>query len=880
MLQSAIGICCKNFYFHTMTNKPLLRFLLTLNILFTAIAAYAAVPVVHISPRPKWLNTSKSYDKQVPARDVENGYFYQLYEQQIHVENKAQYTHIIRQIVSEAGIQNGSEISITFDPSFERLDVHDITVWRDGKPQTRLSAGAFKMIADETELSKFIYQGTYSAYCILRDIRKGDRIEYSYTLTGRNPIMGDKFCRSTYLQLGQPVAHIYVSVLASPQRIINFKSFNNVPKMVTSVKNGLKCYEWENFQVKAGQDFNNQAGFSTSYGYVQMSDFSNWNEVATWASKTNPPPAAVSGELAKEVATLKAAAAGDKSKYFRSAVKLVQDEVRYMGIEMGQYSHKANKPEAVFSRRYGDCKDKSQLLIAILNADSIPASMVLINASARSMTDQYLPSAYDFNHATVVATVNGKQVWIDPTIAYQRGIGTDLYYPMYAKGLIVGPATTALTNIPPSKTGLINCVEFYDIKKDPGKVTLDVTTTYTLNEANQIRAKLASASITETEKSYLEYYQKIYPKIKSTDTVTIRDNPDKNELTTIEHYAVPDMFKKDSTTEKYVASLYANYVSEQMPDINTKFRYPRDLNYPYTIDYTINVQLPGGWNIDGDSYELKRDAYQFAWKESASGDTLTLNYKFKYLLDFLPVNKIDEYADDIKQLKDNHLSYRFSYNANIANGSFKVNNLMLIIAGVWLLVLLGACIKIYRTETPGIVFEPGANFKPLGGWLILIAIGLPITVIVVFVGLCEGNLFDIYHWNAAVRPLLPYRVMLVFELLGNITIMCYAAFCFILIITKRDILPKFMIGLYLCGVAFYGLDIVAVWIIFGKQPSDHGVTLLVRCIVASAIWIPYFMRSSRVRETFIVPYPPNNYRYEKPEPPEQPIPDAPADSAI
>jgi transglutaminase-like putative cysteine protease len=36
-----------------------------------------------------------------------------------------------------------------------------------------------------------------------------------------------------------------------------------------------------------------------------------------------------------------------------------------MGIEMGQYSHKANNPERVFKQRYGDCKDKSLLLVSM-----------------------------------------------------------------------------------------------------------------------------------------------------------------------------------------------------------------------------------------------------------------------------------------------------------------------------------------------------------------------------------------------------------------------------------------------------------------------------------------------------------------------------------
>ena len=171
-----------------------------ITLIFGTSISDAQTPQVHIAPKPSWISSFKDYDKKPSARTIRDGYFYDLDERQIHVEQKAQYVHYIREIVSATGIQNGSEISVSFDPTYERLDFHQITVWRNGQPQDRLKLSAFKVLADEQEFSKFIYQGSYSANVILDDIRKGDKIEYAFTITGRNPIFNNHFASDIYLQ--------------------------------------------------------------------------------------------------------------------------------------------------------------------------------------------------------------------------------------------------------------------------------------------------------------------------------------------------------------------------------------------------------------------------------------------------------------------------------------------------------------------------------------------------------------------------------------------------------------------------------------------------------------------------------------------------------
>ncbi|MBD1363323.1 DUF3857 domain-containing protein [Mucilaginibacter sp. ZT4R22] len=831
-------------------------------------SANADTPAVHISARPTWINPFKISDKKLPLRQVENGFFYQLFEEQIHVEKQADYKRVIREIVSSAGIQNGSEISISFNPSYERLDIHDITVWRNGRASSRLNLKSFKVIADEKELSRFIYQGSFSAFCILDDIRKGDRIEYSYTITGRNPIFGSKFTDDIYLQLNQPYAQIYKALFASPQRKLNFKAFNNAPAAAISNKNGLTCYEWNVLQTKVPPYADNQPGWFDNYQHIQVSDYATWQEVTDWALKVNPIATNLKGSLAARVAKLKADAGGNKEKYFRNAVQMVQDEVRYMGIELGEYSHRANTPERVYNQRYGDCKDKALLLASVLMANGIEAHMVLISSSAGKTLGDYVPSPTVFDHATCVAIMNNKPVYVDATIAYQRGSGTNIYFPNYVKGLVLKPGTNGLTSIAPSKSGRMVLTENFIVPEDAkGKAELEVISTYTLNEADRVRDKLASGSMAETEKSYLNFYARSYPKIEyAADSIAVKDDTENNELTTIEHYKIPNYFKADKEPGQYYASFYAAYINNQLPDISSNSKLPVTLNYPSNLEYKVNVVMNNGWNIDKSTTTIARDAYNFSSQISVLADTLTLDYKFSSLKGFIAVADQDEARTDFKKIADDELGYSFTYTPDVTKVPFHLNYWMLAFA-VGLAVLLGLLgVRLYRTETHGVLFAPGATFIPIGGWLIIIAIGLALTPFMVGYTLIFGNYFDVRTWNTHTAGIndAAFKALFAFETAGNVFAICYAVFCLVLLINKRDILPKYITGFYAYIAVFAVADCIFATALNGDV-SDDTASSMVRKIIYAAVWISYFKRSERVEQTFIVPYPAHNYAYEKAE---------------
>jgi len=849
------------FYFHRQMQKNLN---LLLRVVFSLVTTFfyannviASTPAIHVSRKPSWILPCKKYNQAPSSRDINNGAYDEFVEEQINVEEKAVYNHVITQIVSESGVQNNSDISISFNPAYERLDFHEIVIWRDNKPTSRLNVNEFKVLPNENEIEKFIYNGTYSAKFILADIRKGDKIEYSYTITGFNPIFDNKFCRTIYLQGADMIEHQYTTLLFRDGRKINLKPFNVRSQPKISINAGLKRYEWDDVKVPGISTNKFQPDWFNEYARVQVSEFGTWSEVIDWGLKINPLQTVFKGELADTIAKLKKLSGKDKAKYFRAAVTIVQDGIRYMGIETGPYSHKANTPENVFKQRYGDCKDKSLLLASILNANGIEAHIALINTELTDKVENFIPSPILFNHAVVVATINGRQVWTDATIANQGGTGTDLYFPSYREGLILSAGNTGLTRIKEAKTGIINCVENYDIHDEFAPVKLGVITTYSLDEADDIRDHIATTGISKTEKNYLDYYSKTYSKIDASDSLIIKDNRAKNELITIESYTIHDFFKRDSVSHKYTADFYADYIRHQLPDINGRVNTPVSVNYPYHLDYTIHVFMPGGWDIADESYKFNRSTYTFETDKKVKGDDLALHYQFAYLTDYVPQDKLAQFKQDINDLKDDKLSYSIFYTPDIKQEPFRINRIMLLVSLMVICTFSFWALKLYKTETRGEIFANRVYLAPaLGGWLIVLIIVIFASAASILNTTVKEGYFSMSEWDLFTtgEKSLVYRMLLIFEMAGNVALICCCCFCLVLIFKKRDIAPHFTKRFFLFSVIFIFCDyLLSSFLKF--QLSNYDVDEVVKAVIVAAIWTYYLNVSVRVRETFIVPYP-------------------------
>lgn len=151
---------------------------------------------------------------------------------------------------------------------------------------------------------------------------------------------------------------------------------------------------------------------------LEYTDFADWaalsRHFAPLYSKAATLPA--NSKLKREANRI-AAAQADPLARASAALKLVQQDVRYIYVGLNGGNLTPASADETWQRRYGDCKGKTTLLLALLVELGIDAEPVLVNSSgADDGLDQRLPIPQYFDHVLVRARIDGTTYWLDGTL--------------------------------------------------------------------------------------------------------------------------------------------------------------------------------------------------------------------------------------------------------------------------------------------------------------------------------------------------------------------------------------------------------------------------------------------------------------------------------
>lgn len=377
--------------------------------LFALLLTCAAVPAIAWDQAPPWLQQAAqiqtpTYDKKVMAVVLVDEGVYTVSEDGRVTMTATYAIRLLRHEGRESAIAG-----VAYTP--DTAKVKDLNAWlirtdgsvkRYGKEQTVDELGSPNDVYNEIRVRSISAKD---------DADTGMVFGFSYTTEDRSIFSQDKW----FFQESHPViASRYSLVLPAGWRA-QAVTFNHAP--VEPKVNG-STYTWELTNLPplpaepASPSWSNLVPrLAVSYypptaAQASIRTFANWSEVGGWLSQLEESQAAPSDALAAKARELTANAKTEYEK-IRTIGNYVQ-KVQYISIQtnLGRGGGYRPHPAAeVFAKSYGDCKDKANLMRAMLKVVGIDSVLVSIYSGDPDFVRAEWPSPKQFNHCIIAIKV-------------------------------------------------------------------------------------------------------------------------------------------------------------------------------------------------------------------------------------------------------------------------------------------------------------------------------------------------------------------------------------------------------------------------------------------------------------------------------------------
>ncbi len=606
---------------------------------------------VEIDNIPDWVNVVTS---EIPVEQASGSVRYHLYNVQINdsLEKKHTYYQTIYEPLNKQGVENVSELNFSFYPAYEDFILHDITVIRNGKSYSRLDKEKIKLFQSENELGNKIYSEKWNALFILEDIRPNDIIKYSYTIKGHNPIFTRHDFDSLHLQWGIPVDQVYILVKAKNK--IKYQ-FSNVEHSVEKTFNkGVYDYVIDIKNIEAGPNENQYPIWYEPFNVFQYSAFKSWKDVNEWATKLYDIDYSLPDEFIDKINNWKAEFG--KKETISKIIEFVQDDIRYFGIELGVNSHLPRTPKEILKKRYGDCKDKSVLLTAMLKLIGINAKPALVSAKRGKGIVDDLPSPFSFDHVISHFSYENNEYWIDGTATSQRGGLEKRGFINYDYSLVLNSDEKKLHKIQTTFSELDAFNEYSEesFEINPGMNTAKLITTSIFKglKAESLRRFFSRGTVKSINSNLINYYSSFYPNITRFNDAEIKDEEDVNQVVLKENY---DIKKFGSlVSSRKIFKIYSPVVSSYLfkPDKITRVT-PISLNHPVKLIHKIKASIKGDilWNDDLENLVIKNKWFDFSRKAIKIDNKFNITLNYRSLSDYVESSDVSQYLDALNEIE-------------------------------------------------------------------------------------------------------------------------------------------------------------------------------------------------------------------------------------
>ena len=401
-------------------------------------------------------------------------------------------------------------VTLEWSPATDRVTVHALRILREGQVIDVLAGQKFDVIQRENNLERSMLDGALTATLQAPGLRVGDELEFAVTVRRRDANLGGLSQGFTQLPPSGVLGSYRLRFLSPKDRGVRWRATADLVAPSVAVRG---TEEERVYELRDPQSVIPAEGAPARFALhrtLQYSTMADWAAVSRqlWPMFDAASRLKAGSPLHAEIDRI-ARASAEPTARVEAALRLVQEQIRYVYVGLDGANYRPASADDSWARRFGDCKAKTVLLVAVLRGLGIPAEAVLVNSAGGDGLDQRLAMPGVFDHVVVRATVDGRSYWLDGTRLGDRRLAT-LPAPGFRWGLPLRAAAAELEAVEPVAPTVPLAVMELEVDASAGYATpAKVAVRHIIrgDEAQAIRARLVSLTAADADRAQRAYWR-------------------------------------------------------------------------------------------------------------------------------------------------------------------------------------------------------------------------------------------------------------------------------------------------------------------------------------------------------------------------------------
>ena len=576
-------------------------------------------------------------------RHIYNGEAFHLVDRQIRWQDDKFliYSRIASEAANRSGLEAVSTFVRDFDPNVETMTLVRLDVIRDGERVSLRDDLDAELFRREEGLEAGIIDGTLSAYIQIPGIQIGDIVDAAVIWERGSYVQGDLYDTSITMEYGVPtgLTRLVATIPPDPALVIGgIQSGLNHEVQALASGHSRHIWTWPATPPRVLDD--QVPPEYDPFGHVSFTAYSSWGAIGDALAPHYLRPYALTPEWIAKTDAIRAEFPTDEERAF-AALRMVQEEIRYVGLEVGAGGYFARSPQTVTENHFGDCKDKALLLKTVLDHLDIPAVVALANMDTGHGIPARVPSLSAFNHMITGISLNDDWFWVDPTASFEAGLTHSANQPDYGWVLPVDGQGTGLVEIKHRipERGSEHITETMTFT--PFGMVLVADTKLTGSGAVNARRRWATTPVEDISRDYTKYYAERFPGLRATLQPKIEDDLTNNTVRILEYYLLPRTALDDPSLRSDFP-FYSIHLFDRIPKVQISPRKdPLYLYSPYRLSHRIQVRNGPIEFEPPEDTSVSSPAFTHAFSGRAwEGGNMDLSWDTTFLQRVIPADQV------------------------------------------------------------------------------------------------------------------------------------------------------------------------------------------------------------------------------------------------